>query len=242
VTPQPPSRRSRRALASLVVASVALAACGGDDDAVPDPDEPAAETPVDTRPPVEGPESTLSPDIPDAYAGQIAPVDVVGAALPPLPDGGADAAVGQPAPVLVGIDPEGRPIRIDPAVDGPTMLVFVAHWCPHCNDEIPKLNQMRADGQFPEGLNIVAVSTAVAPDRPNWPPVEWLREDMEWQYPAMLDQLAVVQDQVTFVAAEAYGLTGFPFTVLVDGEGTVGDRWSGEREPDEIVARIDAVL
>lgn len=239
--PHPPSRRLRRAIVSLVVASVAVAACGGDDDPVVDPDEPAAETPVDTRPPVEGPESTLSPDIPDSYEGQIAPVDVIGDPLPPLLDGGADAAVGQAAPVVVGLDPEGRPIRIDPAVDGPTMLVFVAHWCPHCNEEIPKLNRMRTYDQFPDDLNVVAVSTAVGPDRPNWPPIEWLREDMEWRYPALLDQLDVVQDQVTFVAAEAYGVTGFPFVVLVDGDGTVADRWSGEREPDEILARVDAM-
>jgi cytochrome c biogenesis protein CcmG/thiol:disulfide interchange protein DsbE len=241
---RPVSRRGRRPLLALAIASiasVALTACGGDDEPTAAPDDSAPVAPVDTRPPVDGPRSTLSPDIPDTYAGQVAPVDVTGTPLPPLTDAGADAAIGQPAPVLVGLDPEGRPIRIDPAADGPTMLVFVAHWCPHCNEEIPKLNEMRADGRFPADLDIVAVSTAVAPDRPNWPPVEWLRDDMDWRDPAMLDQLDVVQDRVTFVAADAYGLTGFPFTVLVDGDGTVADRWSGRRDPDEILTRLAAI-
>ena len=240
MTPHPPARRLTRPLALLAIAALTVAACGGDDDPVADPDEPAAELPADTRPPVDGPVSTLSPDVPDSLAEGVGPVDVIGDPLVPLLDEAADQAIGQGAPVLVGLDLDGRPIRIEPATDGPTMLVFVAHWCPHCNEEIPKLNRMRSYDQFPDGLNVVAVSTAVGPDRPNWPPVEWLREDMNWKYPAMLD--GIDMERETFIAAEAYGVTGFPFTVLVDGDGTVVDRWSGEREPEEILARIDAAV
>lgn len=234
----PPIRRS---LAMLAAATITLAACGGGDEPVADPDEPATETPVDTRPETDAPETTLSPDVPDSLDGAVAAVDVLGERLAPLVDEASDPAIGQQVPVLVGYDLEGRPIRIDPANDGPTMLVFVAHWCPHCNDEIPKLNRMRAYDQFPDDLNIVAVSTAVAPDRPNFPPDEWLRDDMAWKYPAMFDGLDMASDPPTFVAADAYGVTGFPFTTLVDGEGTVVDRWSGEREDDEIIARIAAL-
>jgi cytochrome c biogenesis protein CcmG, thiol:disulfide interchange protein DsbE len=239
VTPQPPTRRLRRPIALLAVAAVTLVACGGGDDPVAAPEEPGTEEPVDTRPPVDGPVSTLSPDVPDSFEGGVGPVDVVGDPLPPLVSDVDDPSLGQQVPVLVGLDLDDRPIRIDPATDGPTMLVFVAHWCPHCNDEIPKLNRMRAYDQFPDALDVVAVSTAVGPDRPNWPPVEWLREDMKWKYPAMLD--GIDMERESFIAAEAYGVTGFPFTVLVNGDGTVADRWSGEREPEEILARIDAL-
>lgn len=234
-------RHIRRHTASALLAAAALtiAACGGDEDPVAVPGEPETEEPAATRPPVGGPEATLSPDIPEQFEGGVAPVDVIGEPLPPLTDATPDPAVDRHAPVLVGFDLEGLPIRIDPANDGPTMIVFVAHWCPHCNDEIPKLNRMRADGQFPEELDIVAVNTAVAPDRPNWPPDEWLAGDMDWMYPAMLD--AIDMERETFVAADAYGVSGFPFIVLVDGDGTVVDRWSGEREPEEILSRIDAL-
>ena len=254
--PRPPIRR----VAALLTAAVlAVSACGGDDEPVAAPTEPSAGEPATTDPtvtdptgtdpagtdpagteaPVEGPVATVPPDLPDAREGGVGPVDVIGGPLPPLTDEASDPAIGQPAPVLVGLDLDGRPIRIDPAADGPTMLVFVAHWCPHCNDEIPKLNRMRADGRFPADLNIVAVSTAVSPDRPNWPPVDWLRDTMSWEYPAMLD--GVDLERETFVAADAYGVTGFPFVVLVDGDGVVADRWSGERDPAEILSRIDAV-
>ena len=239
MTPQPPTRRLRRPIALLAAAAFALAACGGDEEPVAAPEEPGTEEPADTRPAVDGPVSTLSPDIPDAYDGEVGPVDVLGDPLTPLVSDTADPSLGQQVPVLVGLDLDGRPIRIDPAADGPTMLVFVAHWCPHCNDEIPKLNRMRAYDQFPDGLNVVAVSTAVGPDRPNWPPIEWLREDMNWKYPAMLDGIDVESER--FIASDAYGVTGFPFTVLVNGDGTVADRWSGGREAEEILARVAAV-
>lgn len=235
----PPTRRLRRSIALVAVAAAALAACSGDDEPVADPDQPDSGVSVDTRPPVDGPVATLSPDVPDSFEGQVGPVDVIGDPLAPLVDELNDPALGAQVPVLVGLDPEGRPIRIDPATDGPTMLVFVAHWCPHCNAEIPKLNRMRAYDQFPDDLNVVAVSTAIAPDRPNWPPVEWLRDELDWKFPAMLDGVDV--ENQSFVASTAYGVTGFPFVVLVDGDGTVVDRWSGEREPDEILARVDAL-
>lgn len=236
MTSLPPTRR---VIALLTVAALTLAACGGDDEPVADPDEPATEAPADTRPPTDAPVSTLSPDVPDSLDGEVGAVDVDGDVLPPLLDESADTAIGLQVPVLVGYDIDGRPIKIDPATDGPTMVVFVAHWCPHCNEEIPKLNRMRAYAQFPEELNIVAVSTAVAPDRPNFPATEWLDQDMEWKYPSMLDGLDMTTNPPTFIAADAYGVTGFPFVALVDGDGAVVDRWSGERDPEEILGRID---
>lgn len=243
-TRQPATRLRHHPIAVLAAAVLASTACGGDDDPVAAPDEPGteepgAEEPADTGPPADGPVATLSPDIPDAFDGGVGPVDVLGDPLAPLVSDTDDPSLGQQAPVLVGLDLDGRPIRIDPAADGPTMLVFVAHWCPVCNDEIPTLNQMRADGQLPDDLDVVAVSTAARPDRPNWPPVEWLRDDMDWRYPAMLD--GIDMERETFVAADAYGVTAFPFIVLVNADGTVADRWSGRREPDEILARIAAL-
>ena len=32
------------------------------------------------------------------------------------------------------------------------MVVFLAHWCPHCNAEIPVLNEWRDSGEIPDGL------------------------------------------------------------------------------------------
>ena len=69
-----------------------------------------------------------------------------------------------------GKDYDGNPVTITPGEDGPLMLVFLAHWCPHCNAEIPVLQEWEASGAIPEDLSIVGVSTAVVRDRPNYPP------------------------------------------------------------------------
>jgi cytochrome c biogenesis protein CcmG/thiol:disulfide interchange protein DsbE len=218
----------------FVIGLTVLAACGGSDDPVAAPTTTTAPAP---KPDIDGPVSTLSPDIPESYLDGVGAVDVGGDSLPPLEDEIADAAVGMTAPTLVGLDLDGDPIRVDAAVDGPAMLVFVAHWCPHCNAELPKLNELHDAGALPADLDVVAISTAVAPDRPNWPPDEWLNDTMAWTYPAMLD--AIDLERETFVAAEAYGVNSFPFVVLVDGDGKVVTRWAGEREPAEILAQID---
>ena len=49
-------------------------------------------------------------------------------------------------------------------------------------------------------------------------------------------------EQEQFIAADAFGVGGFPFTVLIDADGVVVDRWSGEREPEEILGAISAGL
>ena len=41
------------------------------------------------------------------------------------------------------------------------MIVVMAHWCPHCNEEVPSSSQWEQSGKVPEGLDVVGVSTAV---------------------------------------------------------------------------------
>ena len=52
----------------------------------------------------------------------------------------------------------------------------------------------------------------------------------------MADGIEVATE--TLIAAEAFGVDGFPFTTLLDAEGAVVARWSGGREPDEIIAHV----
>lgn len=154
-------------------------------------------------------------------------VTVVGAALPRFDDAGNDAALGTTAPVVDGADYDGNPVTIDAAADGPTMVMVLAHWCPHCNAEIPRINQLRDEGRVPDGVNIVAVSTGISPDRTNYPPAEWI-EASDWTYPVVAD--GVDPDTGSFIGATAYGTNAFPFVVLLDGDGQVTARWAGETD------------
>jgi thiol-disulfide isomerase/thioredoxin len=208
-----------------LIAIAAVVATGGDDD---DGDDSPAAT--------DGGTATTSP-LPDELVGEIRPVTVEGSALPPLPEGD-DPAVGLAAPVLTGESFDGSAVTTA-SEGGPVMVVFLAHWCPHCNNEIPRLIGLEQDGRFPDDLKIVAVSTAVAPDRPNFPPSEWIVEK-GWPWEVMADDYDFTNQ--TFVGASAFGVNGFPFITVVGGDGTVLGRWSGESEPDDFIAKLDAAL
>jgi cytochrome c biogenesis protein CcmG, thiol:disulfide interchange protein DsbE len=149
---------------------------------------------------------------------QTASIEVSGAPLPQhTPDG--DAALGMVAPTVVGSDFDGTAVEITPG-DGPRLVVFLAHWCPHCQAEVPLLSPYLASDAAPEGLQTVAVSTAVSSSRENYPPDEWLERE-GWPTP-------VIRDDTSDTAAKAYGLTAYPFFVVIDEEGAVVGRDSGE--------------
>jgi thiol-disulfide isomerase/thioredoxin len=168
----------------------------------------------------------------DADLPQDRPVRVGGEPLAVLQDDGADQAVGRTAPELRGASFDGTPVAV--SSDGtPKAVVFLAHWCPHCQEEVPVLVRWLGNGRLPRGVELYAVSTAVRPELPGYPPSAWLRE-AGWPAP-------VLADDPQGSAASAFGLSGFPFFVLLDGEGKVAARASGEQSPrdlDRLLARI----
>jgi hypothetical protein len=114
------------------------------------------------------------------------------------------------------------------------MVVFLAHWCPHCNREVPRLIEWQASGAIPADLQIIGVSTAVASDRPNYPPSQWV-VDKAWPWPVMADSKSMD-------AATAYGVSGYPFFTIVGADGKVKVRASGEIEIDQLTQIVNAAL
>jgi thiol-disulfide isomerase/thioredoxin len=206
-----------------IAAIAAVIATRGDDD-----DEPilADDETIETNP------------LPDELIGEVRPVRVEGSALPRLENPTTDAAVGLTAPVLVGESFDGSALTTA-SDDGPVMVVFLAHWCPHCNTEIPRLLELEDEGRFPDDLKIIAVSTGVDPQSPNFPPSEWIVEK-GWLWPVMADGIDL--DTGSFVGAEAFGVNAFPFVTVVGADGNVRARWTGESEPDDFIAKLDAAL
>lgn len=149
---------------------------------------------------------------------QTQPVTVEGEGLPPHGEG-TDPAVGQPAPTLEGRSFDGSPLTVGD--DGrPKVLVFLAHWCPHCQAEVPRLADWLAENGLPSDVDVYAIATATDPRRPNYPPSAWLERE-GFTVPTLADD-----EQGT--AAEAFGLSSFPFFVAVDADGQVVARASGE--------------
>ena len=154
------------------------------------------------------------------------PVTVTGAALTPFDETQSpDPSLGAVAPQLSGFDVQGDAITIDPAANGPYMIVFLAHWCPHCNAEVPRLLDWKGSGAVPTELNVLGIATAVSPTAPNYPPGQWFT-NKGWSWPVMVDQS--LGDGQAGLAASTYGATGWPYFVIIGADGFVKARVSGE--------------
>lgn len=197
------------ALAVVVVVAVvvALLASGGDDS---------------------GDDGTDAASSSGGEALATAEVTVAGGALAPL-GGGEDPAAGEVAPTLEGVAPDGTPITVEPSGE-PTLLAFLAHWCPHCQAELPRLVDLAESGEL-EGLRPVVVLTGTDESAPNYPPADWLERE-GWTGEVLVDDDGAP-------AAQAYGLTSYPYLVLLDGEGRVIARSAGELGEEGLRAFVD---
>ncbi len=155
-----------------------------------------------------------------------ATVQISGTPLVPLAEG-SDPALGLVAPTLSGISFDGS--AVSSAATGRRAYVFLAHWCPHCQRELPKIVKLQAAGRL-AGVSLFAIATNTEKTAANYPPSSWFARE-NWTNP-------VLADTADSQAAQAFGLTSFPFIVVVDGEGRVVDRFSGEQPEDVLVARL----
>ena len=168
---------------------------------------------------------TVTPD-----SEQFRPVQVDGEPLEPF--GGdtlGDPALGAIAPVISGASFDGSPVVIGPG--SPTLVVFLAHWCPHCQAEVPMLVEWAESLRVPFGLDVFAVATATSADRPNYPPSLWLERE-RFPFP-------VLADDASSTAAAAFGTTGFPQLVMLSPAGEVMWRFSGHT-PDGLLEQLVA--
>ena len=143
---------------------------------------------------------------------------VEGTGLPRFSGSGSDPAVGMAAPIVRGASFSGAPVAI--TADGrPRVVLFLAHWCPHCQREVPLIQAWLKAGDAPTDVDLVSVVTSISPDAPNYPPDAWLERE-GWTVPVIVDPDGAVTD--------AYGLPAFPYWVLIDKAGTVQVRLVGE--------------
>lgn len=162
---------------------------------------------------------------------QNAEVTVAGDSLSPLPEGmtisgpDTDPLAGQVAPTLTGTGFGGDEVMIE-ANGAPKAIYFLAHWCPHCQAEVPLVQSMIDEGRKPEALEIYAVSTAVDRGQGNYPPSTWL-EGEGFSPP-------VIRDDADSSAFRSFGGGGFPYVVYLDSENKVVARTSGSLDATSI--------
>ena len=150
------------------------------------------------------------------------PVQVDGTPIDiPFPEdrGAPDPAVGLPSPRIEALDYDDASVTIG----GPgraQVLVFLAHWCPVCDQELPTLRSIVAAGGVPDEVDLVLVTTGLDPGRPNWPPKRWLDD-------AGLSGVTTVRDDVGDPLMRSYGLRAYPAWAVLDADGTVVARRQG---------------
>jgi thiol-disulfide isomerase/thioredoxin len=159
-------------------------------------------------------------------------ISVTGTPLPTFSATGADAAVGRAAPRLEGVGFDDASVTVGGATGKPYALAFLAHWCPHCQAEVPRLVELAKTGGT-SGVAMTAIATGTSSAAPNYPPSAWLARE-SWPDPVLVDTRAQT-------AARAYGLDAYPYFVFVDAAGKVAGRVSGEVTPGDLTRVFQAL-
>lgn len=213
--------------AVLVAAIAAIAMTGGLGSAGPSPS--VAPSPTGGAASSLPPSSSLSPSTSPVPGGAAVPPVVTGTPLPKYdPAVASDAAVGQTIPTVAGTDFKGNPVSID--LNGKAkVLVFLAHWCPHCQTEVPLIQAWLDGGGSTGDVELISIATGINPAYPNYPPSAWLERE-GWTVPVIAD--------ITGTVGPAYGLSAYPFWVFVGADGKVAGRLTGELS----IANLQTIL
>lgn len=207
-------RRTRRliAMVGVVVGGAVLVACGSDEDAF-EPTTPLQEQVADVT--IVLPEGETQPEI-----------------LPPYTAGMPDGSIGQTIPTVSGSSLlTGEPMTIGPNGKA-KVIIFLAHWCPHCQKEVPRIAEHLKENPLPDDVELVSVSTSVMDNAPNYTPQRWLEKE-EWPVPTLADSSLGI-------ASQAFGQAGFPFFLVVDADGAVVARTSGEKSNSQFDEMVEA--
>jgi hypothetical protein len=136
-------------------------------------------------------------------------------------------------PTVAGTDLAGAPLTIGP--DGRAKAVVVlAHQCPHCQAEVPRIVEWMANNPVPDGVDVVGLSTNINPAGTNYPPSAWLERE-GWEPPTLNDDA-----NRTAYQALTLGL-GTPGWVFVTADGLVQLRTTGELPPEQFGALLEEI-
>ncbi len=165
---------------------------------------------------------------------ETADVTLDGVSLPQMPPETAQdtTANGLTPPVLTGTDFEGNTVSI--SNDGRAKAVlFLAHWCSNCQEEVPRVQGWLDGGGGVEGVDLYSVTTAVRSTSGNYPPSAWLERE-GWTLP-------VIRDDTQSSAHRAFGGGGFPYWVFLNSDGTVALRAAGQLQTEQLVGILESL-
>jgi cytochrome c biogenesis protein CcmG/thiol:disulfide interchange protein DsbE len=161
-------------------------------------------------------ETTISGDALPEYAGE----------------NDINISVGLQAPSFSGPDQNSEIISLEK--NGKSkILLFLAHWCPHCQAEVPVVQEYIDTFGLPADVEVIGILTSIDRSRDNYPPHDWLVKE-GWSETQIYDLDREI--------GTAYGLNAFPYWVTLDKELKVVNRVTGELTPDQITVLINVLI
>ncbi len=132
-------------------------------------------------------------------------------------------AIGTAAPDFKLTAKDGSTLTKADLAGKPTLLLFFASWCPHCQAEAPK---MAALAEANPDLKIVAIGVGYNDTKQN---IYDFQSKFSLPFPTYDDGGK---------AASVYGVSSYPTLVAVDGNGIIRDRDTGEVSQDRLNALV----
>ena len=65
--------------------------------------------------------------------------------------------IGATVPLIISADSTGKEVNLNNITGDKTLIIFYASWCPHCQELLPKINELYT-GQSKGGMKVVAIS------------------------------------------------------------------------------------
>lgn len=132
------------------------------------------------------------------------------------------AEIGQPAPDFEAVNLQGEPVRLSDYRGQAVLLNFWDSWCGPCVNEMPILNEAYAQES---NVEIIAVNIGESREK-----AEAFASKYHLDVPIVLDQHNKIKGQ--------YGISGLPVTVLINDQGKMVDRITGELPSLEFVQEL----
>ena len=156
-------------------------------------------------------------------------ISVVGDSLPQYAGENDDnVALGLAAPTFSAPDQNSEIFQLEKNGNSKALL-FLAHWCGYCQQEVPVVQRFIDSNGVPPGIDVIAIATSIDRGRDNYPPQEWLERE-GWSETQIYDLDREI--------GEAYGLNAFPYWVFLDKDLNVLARRTGNLPEDMVGALL----
>ncbi len=131
----------------------------------------------------------------------------------------ASPVAGATAPDFNVVAKDGSSLTKAQILGKPTLMVFFASWCPHCNNEAPLIKDLAAKNP---DVQVVMVGVG---DRETVSDIYDFQQKHDLPFPTYQDGGK---------AAAAYGIASYPTIMAVDKGGVIRDVQTGEKSTIEL--------